>query len=407
MKHPNRLFRTPLHMARTVAFLLLSLPVLGLHAQQAIFDQQNIVSPDLHADGSVTLRIYAPNARKVEVTGDFRTPQWQTLALTRDTAGVWSVTTPQLQPELYIYAFSVDGVRNVDPANAYVYRDVKTLSSTFIVSRTDTDRGHLYKFNDTPHGQVAKVWYDSPKLKMRRRMTVYTPAAYDGKKRFPVLYLLHGMGGDENAWPELGRTAQIMDNLIAEGKAKPMIVVMPNGNPNCEAAPGEWTPGMYVPGHWTIQRKAVTSMEESFSDIVSFMDKHYRTIASRDGRAVCGLSMGGGHTFGLSLLTPQTFNYYGLFSPGFSICYLTAGRNLADELHPGTGLYRRIELLKESRPKLYWWGIGKDDFLMKENQMLRRCFDGIGLPYQYYENDGGHIWRNWRIYLSMFVQKLF
>ena len=139
-------------------------------------------------------------------------------------------------------AFNVDGVRTIDPGNTYVNRDVTTLSNIFVVSHEQGDKGYNYKSNATPHGNVAKVWYDSPTLKMTRRMTVYTPAGYDGKKRYPVLYLLHGMGGDENAWAELGRAAQIMDNLIAQGKAKPMIVVMPNGNPNCEAAPGEWTP---------------------------------------------------------------------------------------------------------------------------------------------------------------------
>ena len=277
-----------------------------------------------------------------------------------------------------------------------------------MVSNAKGDKGSLYSFNDTPHGNVAKVWYDSPQLKMHRRMTVYTPAAYDGKKKMPVLYLLHGMGGDENAWSELGRAVQIIDNLIAEGKAEPMIVVMPNGNPNCEAAPGEWSAGLYTPGHWTIKRQAVMSMEESFMDIVRYVDSHYRTIARREGRAVCGLSMGGGHTFALSLLYPDTFDYYGLFSaaPGFS-SVVTDKKDFARALSTETTLQQRIARLQKSQPRLYWIGIGETDFLIKDNETLNAYLNKIGMPHEYYKNTGGHIWRNWRIYLSMIAQKLF
>ena len=291
-------------MRKTLLAATALLMSLGMSAQQAIFDKQNATSPQVNADHTVTFRLFAPDAKSVSVTGDFKPTDWERLDMKRDERGMWSVTTPALPPEMYMYSFTVDGVRTPDPSNAYVNRDTQTLSNIFIVSGDKGDKGSLYSFNDTPHGNVAKVWYDSPQLKMHRRMTVYTPAAYDGKKKMPVLYLRHGMGGDENAWSELGRAVQIIDNLIAEGKAEPMIVVMPNGNPNCEAAPGEWSAGLYTPGHWTIKRQAVMSMEESFMDIVRYVDSHYRTIARREGRAVCGLSMGGGHTFALSLLSP-------------------------------------------------------------------------------------------------------
>lgn len=395
-------------MRKTLLAATALLMSLGMSAQQAIFDKQNATSPQVNADHTVTFRLFAPDAKSVTVTGDFKPTDWERLDMKRDERGMWSVTTPALPPELYMYSFTVDGVRTTDPSNAYVNRDTQTLSNIFIVSGDKGDKGSLYSFNDTPHGNVAKVWYDSPQLKMHRRMTVYTPAAYDGKKKMPVLYLLHGMGGDENAWSELGRAVQIIDNLIAEGKAEPMIVVMPNGNPNCEAAPGEWSAGLYTPGHWTIKRQAVMSMEESFMDIVRYVDSHYRTIARREGRAVCGLSMGGGHTFALSLLYPDTFDYYGLFSaaPGFS-SVVENKKDFAQALDTETALQQRIARLQKSQPRLYWMGIGETDFLIKDNEALNAYLNKIGMPHEYYKNTGGHIWRNWRIYLSMIAQKLF
>lgn len=399
MKH-NRIVKSLLAVALVAVSLTAS-------AQQAIFDKLNTTSPEIHPDGRVTFRLYAPEAKKVEVTGDFKPTEWQTLPMERSSEGLWTVTTPVLPAEMYLYSFTVDGVRTVDPGNSYVNRDVTTVSNIFVVTHSVGDKGYDYEFNATPHGNVAKVWYDSPTLKMRRRMTVYTPAGYDGKKRFPVLYLLHGMGGDENAWSELGRAAQIMDNLIASGRAKPMIVVMPNGNPNCEAAPGDWSAGLYTPGHWTIKQKAAATMEESFGDIVAFVDKHYRTIAKREGRAVCGLSMGGGHTYGISLLTPRDFDYYGLFSASPGFVYTMKEKTFDEVLATNSTLQERMAALNASHPRLYWIGIGKDDFLYKDNATLRRYLDSINMPYEYFENEGGHIWRNWRIYLEVFAQKLF
>lgn len=166
-----------------------------------------------------------------------------------------------------------------DPSNVYQIRDVATVTSIFIVGGGQAD---LYKVNDVPHGTVSKVWYDSPSLGMRRRMTVYTPAGYEnnGKARYPVLYLLHGMGGDEQAWMELGRASQILDNLIAQGKAKPMIVVMPNGNASQEAAPGETSNGLVQP-QFNLPKTMDGTYETSFPEIIEYVDSHYRTIRKR------------------------------------------------------------------------------------------------------------------------------
>jgi enterochelin esterase family protein len=373
---------------------------LGSMAQQQLGQRPRVKSPIVNADGSVTFNFYDPTAQRVSINGDFKEISSQHLEMNKQDNGVWTVTTSPLNPELYSYSISVDGQRFVDPANSYVNSDISTLSNIFIVSKSNDDKGHLYQVNNVPHGTLSRVWYDSPTLGQQRRMTVYLPAAYDGKKRFPVMYLLHGHGGDETAWADLGRASQIMDNLIAEGKCVPMIVVMPNGNPTCNAAPGWWHEGMYTPdGNAFNQRGAKATMEESFMDIVRFVDSHYQTIAKRSGRAVTGLSMGGGHTFGISRLYPDTFDYYGLQSAATRMAF--GGSDSQAKFD------EQMARLFNSKPKLYWIAIGKEDFLMQMNKDLRKYLDQKGYPYEYYENDGGHIWRNWRIYLTMFVQKIF
>lgn len=383
-------------MKRLIILASCCLIAMSSFAQQQLGQRPRVKSPIVNADGTVTFNLYAPSAQRVSVNGDFEEIHGKRLDMTKQENGVWTVTTEALNPELYSYSLSVDGQRYIDPGNSYVNRDISTLSNIFIVTKSADDKGHLYSVNDVPHGTLSRVWYDSPTLGQQRRMTVYLPAAYDGKKSFPVMYLLHGHGGDETAWGDLGRASQIMDNLIAEGKCVPMIVVMPNGNPTCNAAPGWWHEGMYTPdGNAFRDRGAKASMEESFMDIVNYIDSHYKTIAKRSGRAVTGLSMGGGHTFGISRMYPETFDYYGLQSAAARI---PQDRAKFDE---------QMARLFGSKPKLYWIAIGKEDFLIQGNTQLRQYLDSKGYPYEYYENNGGHIWRNWRIYLTMFAQKIF
>ena len=371
---------------------------LGLHPK--------VKSPVINSDGTVTINLYDPAAQQVSVSGDFEVIRKVTLPMTKQADGVWTVTTGPLEPELYSYSLTVDGQRFIDPANSYVNRDISTLSNIFIVSKGNDDRGHLYAVNDVPHGTLSRVWYDSPTLGQQRRMTIYLPPTYDGKKQFPVMYLLHGHGGDETAWGDLGRTSQIMDNLIAEGKCVPMIVVMPNGNPTCNAAPGWWHEGMYTPnGNAFRERGAKATMEQSFMDIVNFVDSHYCTIKKREARAVTGLSMGGGHTFGIARMYPDTFDYYGLQS---AATHMALGGAIDSKEPMVTPEFdEQMARLFASKPKLFWIAIGKDDFLMPMNTALRQYLDNHHYPYEYYENDGGHLWRNWRIYLTLFAQKIF
>jgi enterochelin esterase family protein len=375
-------------------------------AQQALFSRNVVKSPEINADNTVTFRLHAPKAITVQLTGDCVDG---VVSMKEDSLGVWSYTTAKLEPELYSYSFIVNGMRMLDPSNIYQNRDVATWTSIFIISDQKGDKGDLYSVNKVPHGNLSKVWYESPTLKLTRRMTVYTPAGYDKGKNYPVLYLLHGAGGDENAWSELGRAAQILDNLIAMGKAKPMLVVMTNGNPNTAAAPGEWDFGMYQPsmGGGVQLPQAAASMDESFMDVVNFIEKNYKVAKNKANRAICGLSMGGGHSFAISKRYPTTFDYVGLFSAAVSVGQWGDRTPLIDRMNTNAEFNQQMAALFAAKPKLYWIAIGKTDFLYQQNADLRKWLDSKGYPYTYRETDGGHIWRNWRIYLSEFAQMIF
>lgn len=397
-------------MKKTIASLLLAMTTLSAMAQQNLqWGQQSIISPEVNPDNSVTVRLLAPKANTVQITGDFLptrqidTPMGKydmpgVVDLKKDEKGIWSFTSQALQPEFYIYNLIVDGVKISDPMNVFSIRDVNNLFSTIMIGN---GRDSLYGVRKVPHGTVSKVWYRSPTAGITRRLTVYTPAGYEeSKQHYPVLYLLHGIGGDENAWTELGRAAQIMDNLIAEGKAKPMIVVMPNGNISQEACPGETSEGFKAPT-LALPKTMDGYFEQAFPDIVKFIDSRYRTLNDKHHRAIAGLSMGGFHSLFISINHPNDFDYIGLFSAA------------VDQQQKGgvASIYEnrdvKIDRLFSQHPKLFWIGIGKSDFLYKNNVALRQHLDQKGHKYKYMETDGGHIWRNWRIYLSSFAPLLF
>ena len=392
-------------MKRLTALTVALLIGVTMFAQQALWGGAPVVSPEIHGNNTVTFRFKAPKAVRVQLTGDFLPVQKNAkfeapgiVDLKEGQEGVWEYTTPEpLKPELYSYSFIVDGLRMNDPANVYLIRDVSTLTNVFIIGG---DRADFYKVNPVPHGTVFRIWYDSPALGLERRMTVYTPAGYETSgKRYPVLYLLHGMGGDEEAWISLGRTAQILDNLIAQGKAKPMIVVMPNGNASQEAAPGESSRGM-VPPTMQLPKTMEGSYEQAFPEIVKFIDKNYRTIKSKSGRAIAGLSMGGFHSLHISKQYPDMFNYIGLFSAA-----IMPNKEVSSPIYEN--MEGKLKVQFDKNPALYWIAIGKTDFLYKANEEYRKLLDEKGYKYTYYESDEGHIWKNWRIYLTEFVPMLF
>ena len=392
-------------MKRLTALTVALLIGVTMFAQQALWGTAPVVSPEIHDNNTVTFRFKAPKAVRVQLTGDFLPVQKNAkfeapgiVDLKEGQEGVWEYTTPEpLKPELYSYSFIVDGLRMNDPANVYLIRDVSTLTNVFIIGG---DRADFYKVNPVPHGTVSRIWYDSPALGLERRMTVYTPVGYETSgKRYPVLYLLHGMCGDEEAWISLGRTAQILDNLIAQGKARPMIVVMPNGNASQEAAPGESSRGM-VPPTMQLPKTMEGSYEQAFPEIVKFIDKNYRTIKSKSGRAIAGLSMGGFHSLHISKQYPDMFNYIGLFSAA-----IMPNKEVSSPIYEN--MEGKLKVQFDKNPALYWIAIGKTDFLYKANEEYRKLLDEKGYKYTYYESDEGHIWKNWRIYLTEFVPMLF
>ena len=375
---------------RIFTLLIFVFAVAVASAQQNIGHSAGVVSPEVCADGSVVFRYFAPNASRVEVVGDFALGAQR---MTKRGDGVWELHTVPLASEYYMYSFTVDGIEGVlDRENVYTVRDVGTVTNYFIVGG---GRGDLYKAQDVPHGAVSRVWA-TPET-TARRMTVYTPAGYEADYRnYPVLYLLHGMGGDEEAWVATGRVAEIMDNLIAEGRVAPMIVVMPNGCMRHDAAPGYSAEGFYKP---YMSGSMDGSFEEYFADVVEWVDAHYRTYPTKERRAIAGLSMGGFHAMQISKLYPDMFDYVGLFSAA-----IYRGKE-------GVSIYENLEeAIAEQFAKgvaLYWIGIGKDDFLYEENVKFRAMLDSKEYEYEYVESDGGHTWRNWRCYLTQFAERLF
>jgi len=380
------------------------------YAQQALWGGAQIESPTINDNGTVTFKCIAPKAVKVQVTGDFLPTrkvqtEWGEFdapgigEFTEGKNGLWEYTTPDaVAPELYLYNLIIDGNQTLDFNNMWINRDVSTINNMFLVPG---GRADYYAVRNVPHGTVSKVWYPCTLTKNNRRMTVYTPAGYNptGKTRYPVVYILHGAGGDEDAWVTEGRATQILDNMIAEGKCKPMIAVFTNGNISQEAAPLENSTG-YVKPVFRQDKQMEGSFEETFPEIVKYIDSHYKTIANKKSRAICGLSMGGFHTMYISLNYPDLFNYSGMFSaavgvndPGVSPLYQDVDAKIARYF--------------SKKPALLWIGIGKTDFLYKQNEELRAKLDAAGYPYTYMETECGHIWKNWRIYLTEFLPKLF
>lgn len=395
-------------MKKFIFLLGIFLGVFTCSAQQALWGFSQIVSPETHPDNSVTFRMKAPDAKSVQVTGDFlptvptETPYGTFDApgvadMVKNADGVWEFTSDVLSPELYSYTFLVDGVKMPDPSNVFQIRDTASITNVFLIGG---DYADYFKVNDVPHGTVSKVWYYSPTVDMNRRMTVYTPAGYEkGDRRYPVFYLLHGMGGDENAWSELGRATQILDNMIARGEVEPMIVVMTNGNISMQGAPGETSLG-FAPPTTQLPKTMDGSFEKHFPDVVNYIDSNYRTIPDKDHRAIAGLSMGGFHSLHTSKEYPDMFDYVGLFSAAV-LPHDDTTSPIYDDLEG------KLARQFADAPKLYWIAIGDKDFLYQANKDYRKLLDDHGYKYVYRESPDGHIWKNWRIYLTEFLPQLF
>ena len=387
-------------MKRILTLLAATLAIAGsLQAQElANFNfggrgMRPVISPEIQND-SVTFRLKADYATVVKLSGSWMpNPYGGTIDMFRGENNVWEVKVPLPEAEIYTYNFVVDGVSVNDPQNVLVQRDGTRYLSMFIAPGARTEN---YGESASKHGTVSHPWYQSQVLGMPRRLTVYTPYGYESnpKKKYPVLYLLHGAGGDEEAWTSMGRAAQILDNLIEKGLAEPMIVVMPNGNANQSAARTLNIPEK--PMQW--DRNAMQNMSERernsyvvslCEEIVPFIEKNFRANPKPESRAIAGLSMGGGHTITASIMYPQMFDY---------ICPLSAA---------GSATPEQIANLKKAGVKLYFLACGDADFLFQGSQELDKTLTAQGLDHIYFVSDGGHTWANWRLYLNTFAQKLF
>ncbi len=389
-------------------------------------------NPTFKDDHSLMFSYVNSEAKNVKIENSFGKDWSMTLQ-----NSVWVCTTDTLPSEMYTYRFDVDGKKFLDPRNENVVCDIDD-SLNFVI--IDGYPGSYYKNVDVAHGSVQQLWYSSSfssKMK-QRRLSVYLPSEYEKNvdKRYPVLYLLHGTGGDELAWLGMGRLAQIMDNMIAQGKIQPMIVVMPNGIADQDAAPGH-SPYMSGESRHSNVSSWLGRTEKAFpEEVMPFIEGKFRTINDKEHRAIAGLSMGGLHTIAITANNPTLFGYVGLFSPQSvniltdwnikRINHLRNGFNKIknklpsrlkqryaerDEQFSDVSIYQdldeKLSQQFEDAPSLYYIAIGKKDPLKPFLDKFRNKLSTLGGVYLYKESMGAHSWENWRKYLLDFLPRIF
>jgi enterochelin esterase family protein len=345
-----------------------------------------IVSPEVHADRTVVFRLRAPGADRVTVSGEWPGGE---KAMTKDDQGVWSVTVGPLEPDLYGYGFSVDGFRTLDPSNSAVK---PMRSPTTSILEIPGAPALPHEFTDVPHGTVRVHAYRSKSLDKKRGLYVYTPPDYErnGSQRYPVLYLFHGSGDNEATWTALGRANLILDNLIAAGKARPMLIVMTDGH----AAPAQ--PAAAAAGTPDSRSRNVEAFgRDLLEDVIPFVEANYRAQTNPQGRAIVGLSMGGGQSLTIGLTHPNLFAYVGGFSSSVREPEKTIGSALADPK------------ATNQKFKLIWIGCGKDDFLIQANRDFSELLKQRGIKHELVVSEGNHSWPVWRRYLVQFAPLLF
>jgi enterochelin esterase family protein len=302
--------------------------------------------------------------------------------------GVWEVTLGPVEPGAYRYTFSVNGVQVIDPRNTSTSESNATVYSLVCVPGAE-----FMDANKVPHGAVASILYFSKSLDRNRRMHIYTPPGYEaGEDKYPVFYLLHGAGDSDDSWSSVGRAGIIMDNLIAAGKAKPMVVVMPAGHTSTEF-------GRFRSGGGQVRDEFA---EDFVNDIMPYVESHYRVFTDRSHRAMAGLSMGGGQTLGIGFSHLDKFGYLGVFSSGIfgrdrnaSAAWEQQRQKMLDDASLKDGL------------KLLWFATGSDDALMRSTKNTIETLKKHGFKPVFKESSGGHTWINWRNYLDEFAPMLF
>jgi len=333
--------------------------------------------------------------------------EWQGgngLAMTKDTAGTWSVVTGPIAPEAYFYTFNVDGVTLNDPANPR--RNVLFVPGP---------ESAAYQIQDIPHGDLRQVWYSSPTMKNRRRMIVYTPPGYDKSKDvYPVLYLLHGWGGDEEEWTNAGYLPQIMDSLLAEKKITPMLVVMPNGHPDEPAAPyvQPAKSRSALPGAEVSEMHTRLSSQGMLNDVIPFVESNYRVKVNRESRAIAGLSMGGEQAVYIGLNHLDRFAWIGSFSGAF---VMLPGAGAPASSRDGTSNaamfgenFPQVTGSANQQLRLLYFSCGTDDRLIAINRDFKNWLKSKEVKFVDVETPNyAHVWRYWRVSLLDFAPRLF
>ncbi len=347
---------------------------------------QPLISPDVHPDKTVTLRLRAPHADTVlfALEGSTAVP------MQKDSTGLWTLTTAPLVPDIYGYSFLVDGVAMFDPSNPYVKKNLLYTSSLLFVPGPDTIP---WQDNNVPHGVVHHHFYHSKIVGDDRDFYVYTPPGYDpaGKRKYPALYLLHGYSDDASAWTAVGRAQFLLDNLIAQGKVKPMLVVMPlgYGAPEIVARTTQGLRDMSLR-----HRNYLKFREALLTEVLPAVEKSYRVASDRKSRAIAGLSMGGAESLFTGLNDVDQFAWIGAFSSG----------GLDDDFDK---MFSSLPANAGSRLKLVWISCGTDDGLITVNRKLNEWLDAKGIKHVKVETAGSHTWMVWRRNLASFVQLLF
>lgn len=359
-------------------FCILLLGTITALAQAPRIDP--LVSPEVHPDRRVTFRVRATNATEVTMWGDWMQPEAK-LAMTRDPQGVWSTSTGPLDPGLSIYTFTIDGVTNPDPVNPRIKLRARTSASLVDVPGNPPA---LWEARDVAHGRVEVNWEKSRVTGDTRAYHVYTPPGYEPTRRtrYPVLYLLHGNNDTASGWTDVGKANFILDNLIAEKRAVPMIVVMPWGHALPYVGPQSNNTAM-------VERYVI-------EEVMPQVEKRYRTANGRENRAIVGLSMGGGHAFHIGLSHLDQFSAVGAFSSAVPRDFETRFKPLLDD---PTGTNKKLKLL--------WIGCGRQDFAFERNQKLSELLTAHRIKNTFHATEGLHNFAIWRRYLVEVAPLLF
>ena len=350
----------------------------------------SITSPDVGSDRRVTFRLRAPAAKTVTVSGDFGTD----VEMRKGDDDIWSVTVGPLEPEMYVYYFTVDGVRLTDPSNPQVKIGYVTTTTTSLLT-VPGDTPAFYDVQNVPHGELRTLLYYSQSNRVTREVTVYVPPGYDEarNRRYPVLYLLHGFANDQHSWHRYGRANDILDNLLAQKTIEPFLVVMPLGYGGAHVN-GD---GTGVAPHGDVRGDATLYERDLLEDVIPMIDRKFRTVSDRRRRALMGFSMGGGQAGRIGLRHLETFSHVGIMSAG-----MAGGLDSEPMATLAANAAKTNKLID-----LLWIACGKEDTALKGATTLHRTLEQAGIKHTFLETEGAHHWRVWRRYLRDVAPLLF